>query len=150
MPDRGAATPLPQNQLSTTRRVREALTELLATESCSIHEISKAFQMDRRSVARKLKAEGTTYSALLSCTRRCLLRGHIKSRTLSLTEIAPLLGFSSLSALSRWRQKDGDGSPSADIKQIEPGFGMSDTHYAFDIEIPRSNRRLKSRPKRST
>jgi AraC-like DNA-binding protein len=92
--------------------------------------------MDRRSFARKLKAEGTTYSALLNCTRQSLLRGHIKSGTLSLTEIAPLLGFSSLSALSRWRRKDGDDSLSTDMKQIEPGFWMSDTHYDFDIEIP--------------
>jgi hypothetical protein len=35
---------------------------------------------------------------------------------------------------------------SADMKQIEPGFWMSDTHYAFGIEIPRLSRRPKSCP----
>jgi AraC-like DNA-binding protein len=84
------------------------------------------------------KAQSRRYDlfSAIEFTRQSLLRGHIKSGTLSLTEIAPLLGFSSLSALSRWRRKDGDDSLSTAMKQIEPGFWMSDTHYAFDIEIP--------------
>ena len=64
MSDRSTAAPLPQNQLSTTRRVREALTELLPSGRCSIDEISKAFQIDRRSVARKLKSEGTIFGPI--------------------------------------------------------------------------------------
>jgi AraC-like DNA-binding protein len=149
MSDRRIVAPLPQNQLSTTDRVREALTELLPSGRCSIDEISKAFQIDRRSVARKLKSEGTTYSALLNSVRWSLLRSQIQTEKLSLTELAPLLGFSSLSALSRWRSKGREKSSLGDMKKIEPGFWMNDTHYAFYIEIPAPRRRPISRPKRS-
>lgn len=149
MSDRSTAAPLPQNQLSTTRRVREALTELLPSGRCSIDEISKAFQIDRRSVARKLKSEGATYSALLNSVRWSLLRGHIQNEKLSLTELAPLLGFSSLSALSRWRSKGRKNSSLGDMKQMEPGFWMSDTHYALYIEIPLPRSRPILRSKRS-
>jgi len=62
--------------------------------------------VSQRSLQAKLKAEGTTYQAVLDGVRRQLATAYLEDDTLSFTEVALLLGFADQSefphAFRRW------------------------------------------------
>ncbi|MEY4998171.1 MAG: hypothetical protein RIS00_215 [Pseudomonadota bacterium] len=86
------------------KQVTEAMRRLLPTGNCSAAAVADLFGIDRRTLNRWLAAEGDSYSQLLHQTRTALCAQHRQGGSHSLTEIAGLLGFSSLSAYSRWRR----------------------------------------------
>jgi AraC-like DNA-binding protein len=57
--------------------------------------------MSPRTLQRKLQTEGRSFAEVLDRTRRHFADCYIKERTLALTEIAHLLGFSEQSAFTR-------------------------------------------------
>jgi AraC-like DNA-binding protein len=63
--------------------------------------VAKALAMSRRTMTRKLEAEGTTFTALLDELRRNLALRYAASTDLLLTEVALLLGFSNAAAFNR-------------------------------------------------
>ena len=73
--------------------------------------------MSLRSMQRKLNREGTSFRALLDDTRRQLARQYLGDATMSLAEVAYLLGFSEASSLARamrrWRQGEAQASAAA-------------------------------------
>ncbi|GGX62809.1 AraC family transcriptional regulator [Streptomyces fructofermentans] len=83
-------------------RVRELIEVLLPTGRCSVEQIARSLGVDRRTVHRQLEASGETFSSLLNTTRTQLAEQMVANPRRSLTEISDLLGFSSLSAFSRW------------------------------------------------
>lgn len=87
---------------SVTDRVRELIEVLLPTGRCSVEQIARSLGVDRRTVHRHLAGSGETFSSLLNATRTQLAEQLVASPRRSLTEISDLLGFSSLSAFSRW------------------------------------------------
>ena len=60
--------------------------------------------VDRRTVARHLAAEGTSFSDVVQSLRHELLDRYLAADTHSLTTVSALLGFSSPSAFSRWHR----------------------------------------------
>jgi AraC-like DNA-binding protein len=86
------------------QRVQGLIEHLLPGGTCRIERVARTLDVDRRTIHRRLAQEGTTFSALLDQTRRRLLSGYQDSAARSQTEIAELLGFSSLSAFSRWKR----------------------------------------------
>lgn len=86
-------------------RVQEMIQVLLPRGDCSIETIAQLVKVDRRTVHRRLVAEGTTYSQLLSVVRNDLASIYINRGGRSMTEVAPLLGFANLSSFSRWRRR---------------------------------------------
>ncbi|MFJ5274721.1 AraC family transcriptional regulator ligand-binding domain-containing protein [Streptomyces sp. NPDC088358] len=92
-------------------RVRELIEVLLPTGRCSIEQIARSLGVDRRTVHRHLASSGETFSSLLNATRRHLAEQFVASPRRSLTEISDLLGFSSLSAFSRWFREQFGCSP---------------------------------------
>ncbi|OIJ65115.1 AraC family transcriptional regulator [Streptomyces mangrovisoli] len=83
-------------------RVRDLIEALLPTGRCSIEQVARSLGVDRRTVHRHLARSGQTFSSLLQSTRTALAEQFVPNPSRSLTEVSTLLGFSSLSAFSRW------------------------------------------------
>ncbi len=94
---------------STVARVRAVLTELLPRGDASIELAAEAMQASPRSLQRKLKEEGTTFSEVVDELRCDLAKEHLRGRAKSIAEIALLVGFSDQStfhrAFVRWTGK---------------------------------------------
>lgn len=87
------------------RTVHELLILLLPTGNASADRVAQHLGITRRTLHRRLAGEGTTFTRLLDETRRELVALHSRDRSRSLTEIAGLVGYASLSAFSRWRHR---------------------------------------------
>jgi AraC-like DNA-binding protein len=94
----GAKAPLSE-------RIRQFIVLLLPRGQCRIEVVAQELGIDRRTVARGLASEGTTFRQLIDDMRRELLRRHLKDRSQSLADISSLLGFSSASAFARWHRR---------------------------------------------
>lgn len=86
-------------------RVRQIIVLLLPRGHCRVEIVAQHLGVDRRTVARRLAAEGTTFGALVDRLRAELLERYVEGRARPLTEIAALLGFSAPSAFSRWHRR---------------------------------------------
>lgn len=86
-------------------RVRLSIETLLPQGRCRIDLVARQFGVDRRTLHRRLAAEGTSFSALVDAVRQEQLRRHLADHHRSFTEISELLGFSCLSAFSRWKRR---------------------------------------------
>lgn len=90
---------------SSSDRVRELIVVLLPRGHCRVETVAQHLGLDRRSVARRLAAQGTSFSALLTQVRRELFERYRDDGGWPLTEVALRLGFSALSAFSRWHRQ---------------------------------------------
>ena len=82
-------------------RTRGAIFEELPSGEVSLERTAELLNMSSRNLARKLADQGQSFKALLSEVRRELAEKYIRDRSLTLTEISFLLGFSELSSFSR-------------------------------------------------
>jgi AraC-like DNA-binding protein len=83
------------------QRTKAMIIDRLPSGDISQKQVAPALNMSPRSLQRRLKSLGTTFSALLDETRRNLAQSYISDVETDLTEIAFLLGFSEHSAFSR-------------------------------------------------
>ncbi|MFE3445166.1 AraC family transcriptional regulator [Nocardia sp. NPDC059180] len=97
---------------TTVDRVRELIELLLPTGRCSADQIARSLGVDRRTIHRRLAAEGETFTSLVDSTRAELAQHMVASRRHSLTEISELLAFSSQGNFSRWFRTRFGHSPS--------------------------------------
>ncbi|WP_354687171.1 AraC family transcriptional regulator [Cupriavidus necator] len=95
-------TLLAQANTTTSDKVRKLVYLLLSTGACSVDRVAQHLGVDRRTVHRRLAQDDTTYSEILNQARAGLVMGYIENPERPLSEVATLLGFSSLSAFSRW------------------------------------------------
>lgn len=96
---------LPAQQFTFREEVEHIIMALLPTGRCGADQVALHLGVDRRTVHRRLSAaHGTTFSDVLDAIRLEQAQRLIGYGDRQLTEIAPLLGFSSLSAFSRWRR----------------------------------------------
>ena len=86
--------------------VIQLILALLPTGRCNADQVALHMGVDRRTIHRRLAQEACNFSDLLLQTRRELAQLYLDKRTQPLTEVAQLLGFGSLSALSRWRREE--------------------------------------------
>lgn len=91
-------------QARTSDRVRRLVILLLPRGLCRADVVAQHLGVSRRTVDNHLAAEGTTFKALVDSMRRELLSNYLNENTHTLTDITPLLGFSELSAFSRWHK----------------------------------------------
>ena len=100
------------------QRVKGAIIEMLPSGGVSDEKVAQNLNMSTRSLQRKLQDAHTTFGALLDDVRQELAEHYIHDSTVSLTEIAFVLGYSEYSsfwrAYKRWTQT----SPSA-IRKLE-------------------------------
>jgi AraC-like DNA-binding protein len=95
-------TLLAQSNTTMADKVRKLVYALLPSGMCSIDRVAQHLGVDRRTIHRRLAQDGTTYSQILNEARAGLATSYIENRSRPLSEVATLLGFSSLSAFSRW------------------------------------------------
>lgn len=81
---------------------RELILALLPGGTCTAQEVARHLRVDRRTLHRRLDAEGLTFSQLLDQVRGDLVKRHLRDSDLSLGEVAGLLGFASPSSFSHW------------------------------------------------
>lgn len=102
--------------------VQRAIEARLASGNVEMDAVAKDLSLEAPEIKRSLKQEGTLYRDLVASTRRDLALRYLRQRHLSLTEIAPMLGYSELSAFSRAFQAWSGVSPS------DYRASMQDTH----------------------
>ncbi|BDH57199.1 AraC family transcriptional regulator [Tsukamurella sp. PLM1] len=85
-----------------TERIRELVDMLLPTGRCSADQVARSIGVDRRTVHRRLAAEGTTFTQVVDDARAALAQHLVAGRRYTFTEIASILAFSSPSNFSRW------------------------------------------------
>ncbi|MDM0000679.1 AraC family transcriptional regulator [Variovorax sp. J22P240] len=89
--------------------VRHILLVLLPSGQGSVEQVAENLGVHKRTVHRLLLREGTTFSDVLNTIRRELAAQYVDDGTRPLSQVAELLGFSALSAFSRWyRQQFGE------------------------------------------
>jgi AraC-like DNA-binding protein len=81
---------------------RECIYLTLPSGLCSANRVAKHLGVDRRTLHRHLAREGETFTSLLDAVRAELATRYIGNRDRPLASVAELLGFSALSAFSRW------------------------------------------------
>jgi len=86
----------------TTAQVRQIVVALIGAGTCTIDVVAQHLGVDRRTVHRRLAAEGETFSAIIDNVRRELALRYLENRNRTLAEVASLLGFSAPSGFSRW------------------------------------------------
>ena len=106
-------------------KIRKLIVALLPSGACSVDRIAQHLGMDRRTVHRHLAPYGESYLSILDSVRVEMVMRYVSSGNRPLSEVASLVGFSSLSAFSRringrfgcsvstWRRKKAQRSASA-------------------------------------
>lgn len=104
---------------ATTRdQVRHLMLALLPAGRCSLKTVAHNLGIDRQTVHRHLVASGTSYTALLDEVRGELAARYVAEGDRRLADIGEVLGFSELSAFSRWfRRKFGVSASAWRAKQ---------------------------------
>jgi AraC-like DNA-binding protein len=92
--------------------IRRTIMLLLPAGRCTIELASSHLGLTSRTVQRRLSDEGKTFSSLMNEIRIDLAERYIEQGTRPITDVAALLGFSELSAFSRWYQQHFGQSPS--------------------------------------
>lgn len=82
-------------------RVKAEILQHLPSGVPSDEDIAGALYLSTRTLQRKLKDEGTTFSDTVGAVRRELAEAYLADHSLSLTEIGYLLGFGDASSFSR-------------------------------------------------
>lgn len=81
---------------------RQIMLALLPGGSCTAVELARFLHIDRRTLHRRLAAEGLSFSGLLDQVRADLAGRHLRESDRPLGEVAELLGFSRPSSFSHW------------------------------------------------
>ncbi|MDD2545694.1 MAG: AraC family transcriptional regulator ligand-binding domain-containing protein [Burkholderiaceae bacterium] len=88
-----------------TDRVRRLVVLLLPLGHCQAEVVAQHLGMGTRTMANHLAREGTRFQLLVDALRKELIASYLADGARSLSDVAPLLGFSELSALSRWYRR---------------------------------------------
>lgn len=94
-------------------QVSQLVVALLPDGACSVERVAQHLGMDRRTLHRRLAAEGVTYSDLLDRVRREMAASLLTRSDRPMQSVADLLGFSSLSAFAHWFRRHFDQSATA-------------------------------------
>lgn len=104
-------------------QVRRHVQEALALGKPTTAGVSRALGVSRRTLQRRLEGEGQSFEGLLADTRRRLAEGYLRDPSLSLPEIAWLLGYRDETSFfrafrrwtgttpSQWRTRGRTGAP---------------------------------------
>ena len=133
---------LAQKDLAPGEQVRQLVTDMLASQRASADQVASRLGMNRRTLHRQLARDGQSFSAILNAVRVDLARRYIEDRTLSLGEVAHLLGFSELSGFSRWFRTEFGRSPMS-FRKAEAAW--PDPESPAMLEAPLSLRSAKPR-----
>jgi AraC-like DNA-binding protein len=94
-------------------RVENAIAALLPNEQAHADAVAAQLGMSSRTLARKLAAEGLSFAAILRDLRAALARRYLMDRSLRISQIAWLLGYSEVGTFTRAFQRWTGKTPSA-------------------------------------
>jgi AraC-like DNA-binding protein len=87
-------------------QVENAITPLLPHGRARVEAVARALAMSQRTLARRLSAEGLTFTEILDAMRTDLAVHYLRDATHSVSQVAWLLGFQEVSAFTyafkRW------------------------------------------------
>jgi AraC-like DNA-binding protein len=107
-------------------RAQRIIAVRLATEQpFDLEAIAAAMATQARALQWRLEQEATTYEKVLLLTRIIEAERYLRDSSHQLTKIASLLGFSELSAFTRWSQKQFAMSPSTYRAHLRGGGATS-------------------------
>jgi len=106
-------------------KVGDLIVALLPDGACSVERVAQHLGMDRRTLHRRLAAEGATFSSILDDRRRDMAASLLTNSDRPLQNVADLLGFSSLSAFAHWFRRQFDQSASAYRARQAAGGGRA-------------------------
>lgn len=95
-----------------TQRVRVTIAAELRGGNPSVECVAQHLHVSRRTLARKLESEGTSFKAILDDLRRGLAQRYLALDELGVSEVAALLGFSDSAAFHRAFRRWCNQSPS--------------------------------------
>jgi AraC-like DNA-binding protein len=87
---------------TTSDKVREFVSMLLPIGRCSIEHVAKHMRVDRRTIHRRLRNQGTTFSSIVDDVRTEMVGRYLDDPNRPILLMAQMLGFSAQSAFSRW------------------------------------------------
>lgn len=93
--------------------VEQSIRAFLPGGRACIGEVAHALGTNVRTLQRRLEREGVAFSELLDQARMQQVRQHLASRHLRLTDVAQLLGYSSLASFSTWYRSRFNETPSS-------------------------------------
>ena len=93
--------------------VEQSILILMPTGRASVGEVAHALGTNVRTLQRRLEREKIAFSDLLDRVRVQQVSRHFASRHLRLTDVAHLLGYSTLASFSNWYRNRFDQTPSA-------------------------------------
>ena len=93
---------LPSTRAEVSETVRELVWVMLKSGSCSVERVAKYLGVESSTINRRLASEGESYSSILDAVRTDMAISFVENSQRPLSEIAGILGFSGLSAFSRW------------------------------------------------
>jgi predicted alpha/beta hydrolase family esterase/AraC-like DNA-binding protein len=96
-------------------RVRQLVVLQLGTGQCTIERIAQMLRVDRRTIHRRLRKEGETFSDIVDAVRRELAGRYLAEGQRTLAQISSLLGFSAPSGFSRWYRQQ-FGQPASGLR----------------------------------
>jgi AraC-type DNA-binding domain-containing proteins len=86
---------------------------MLSKGDAAVTNVAGALAMSTRSLGRRLKEEGTSYTAVLDELRRDLAMQYLEDTTFNVSQIAWLLGYSEVSSFNHaFNRLDVQQSPS--------------------------------------
>jgi AraC-like DNA-binding protein len=94
-------------------RVRAVIRPLLLAGECSSDEVARRLAMHRRTLHRRLAADGTTYEHLVDETRFDLAQQLLANSRASMADIAAALNYANASAFTRAFRRWANVAPSA-------------------------------------
>ncbi|MNF88289.1 HTH-type transcriptional regulator VirS [compost metagenome] len=94
-------------------KVRQIIWVLLPGGLCNADQVASDLNLIRRTLDRRLAREGETFLSLRDQVRSELAVRYLENPGVALSEIASVLGFSELSAFSRWFSQRFGCCPSA-------------------------------------
>jgi len=93
-------------------QVRQLILSLLPTGGCTVDRVAARLAIDRRTLHRRLAAEGATFTEVLNTTRTELAASLLATSDRPLQNVADTLGFGSLSAFAHWFRRNFDSTAS--------------------------------------
>jgi AraC-like DNA-binding protein len=101
-----------------TNRVRGLIVDTLSTGQVSKQQVADGINMSTRKLELKLAGEDTNFQQVLDSTRQALTAGYMEQSSISITEIAYLLGFSDAANFTRAFKRWTGQSPSEFRKSL--------------------------------
>ena len=108
-----------EQHVSCTEHVEQLIRIFLPSGKASVQICAATLGMTVRTLQRTLDAEGTCFTELLNQSRRQLAQQYLSNPRMRVTDIADLLGYTSIGAFSRWHKSSFGRSP----KQGRSGHG---------------------------